>query len=458
MPARIVTRPSPGTAPTAPGEDRLPTEGWGHPAPAVAAPDAFDVAGGQAGLPARGTLDAARATEQVLQGLPLQRDPYTHYEEKVHRRVGELAQALRRAAAVAASGQGPLPELQRRFPTSKVTIAMVASCFAHEEIQYLVSEKGSRTARHFVVTPGGKLVEDREASRAVLGKVQLRAERAVFCAVPYKRRIPVLHAPPWAPGREVDVPSGPTVRAGRLVDVDAEGRWTIELTTASGRKTRRKMDAHQVLLFNNPHEFNLRGGGFSEVTLDVDSDAEFRRFLDGALRLARPTLEAAGPRVDDQVAAQRTVLEALVRYVAAALEYPSTAQWGPGTIPPNDSRCIRFNALQASAERTYGGSFPFGQLLEIRAGMCRHRAIALQAVLQVVGIDSRLTSGSAFTAEGVFRGPHVWLEVTLADGQRYLSDPQWGDAFLPLKQTYEQDARRQEKVQKTMHYDGNLIF
>ncbi|MBI5549099.1 MAG: hypothetical protein HY901_34880 [Deltaproteobacteria bacterium] len=403
-------------------------------------------------------LDPQKMAREVLAKLPLTPDPYTRYEEKAARRVGELCERLALASAGAGVEGGPVEELRKRFPAAAVDVAMAASVFEHESIQYLVTEKGARNPRHFVVTPAGKLLEDREASNAILGKVRLKDGKSTFSPVTYKQRIPVFEAPPLAPGREVDVSSGSRVRSGTLIGVNGDGKWTLELTTASGKKTRKTLDSHEVVMFNTSHEFSLHGATYSEVSLDVGKDPQLKKFLDEASAIARPILDGAGPDLASRVEAQKRAIEALMHHVEANLEYPSSAQWGEGDIPSSDPRSIRFNELEASVEGSFGGTFPFGELLSIRAGECRHRAIGMQMCLQVAGIDSRLTSGGAYTAGGVYRGPHAWLETTLADGSRFLTDAQWGDAFLPLRETYEQDARRQEIPEKTEHYDAHLIY
>lgn len=406
-------------------------------------------------------LNPEKCAAKVLAGLALTADPYTHYEERVAQEVKALSVKLKEAVAVATTGAGPAATLQKQFRGCTVDVVMAASVFEHESIQYLVYEPDSKRPRRFVVSPAGKLIEDPEASEAVLARVRLKNGKATFSPVSYPRRIPVFSSPPFAPGREVDVPSRSGVRSGKLVSVGDGGRWTIELTTEGGKAVRKTFDPYEVVRFNAHHEFDLRGGTFSEVSLDVEKDPKLKKFVDEALQLVRPILEAADVGLAGTVAAQKKALAVLMKHVQSNLEYPSTPEFGGGTIGANDPRSIRFNQLMAKAQLEgaipLGEMIPLGELLSIRAGLCRHRAIAMQACLQVAGIDSRLTSGGAFTAGGVYRGPHAWLEVTLADGTRYLSDPQWGDAFVPLRETYEKDVRRREEHQKTEHLDWNLV-
>ena len=91
-----------------------------------------------------------------------------------------------------------------------------------------------------------------------------------------------------------------------------------------------------------------------------------------------------------------------------------------------------------------------GELVKIERGVCRHQCILEHLLLQRAGIDSRLASGAANTSSGDFRGYHIWCEVTLADGTRFLSDQTWDDATIPLwAGAYSVDKRRIEMGYRT---------
>ena len=98
-------------------------------------------------------------------------------------------------------------------------------------------------------------------------------------------------------------------------------------------------------------------------------------------------------------------------------------------------------------------------LVEIERGVCRHMCILEHLLLQRAGIDSRLASGAANTREGKFRGFHIWCEVTLANGERFLSDQTWDDATIPLWEgAYSVDKRRVEMGYRTDRYTRNLAM
>ena len=71
---------------------------------------------------------------------------------------------------------------------------------------------------------------------------------------------------------------------------------------------------------------------------------------------------------------------------------------------------------------------------------------------------ARISAGSANTSTGGFRGFHIWVEITLADNARYLSDQTWSDAYVPLWEgAYSTDKRRAEMYDRTARYDGNVV-
>ena len=66
-----------------------------------------------------------------------------------------------------------------------------------------------------------------------------------------------------------------------------------------------------------------------------------------------------------------------------------------------------------------------------------------------------LTALQIFDSRG---NPTVEAVVTLADGQRYLSDQTWNDATIPLWHgAYDSDARRREMSDRTAEYDAEII-
>ena len=78
--------------------------------------------------------------------------------------------------------------------------------------------------------------------------------------------------------------------------------------------------------------------------------------------------------------------------------------------------------------------------------------------MQEAGIDSRLASGAANERDGDYRGLHIWLELSLADNGRYLSDQTWNDATIPLWDgAYDVDKRRTEMFHRTDRYRDQVV-
>jgi hypothetical protein len=83
-----------------------------------------------------------------------------------------------------------------------------------------------------------------------------------------------------------------------------------------------------------------------------------------------------------------------------------------------------------------------------RTGQCRHQAIAMQSLMQDMGIDSRMTRGAANDDANKYRGEHMWLEATLSNGQQLLVDPTW-NTVTPLRETYQGSPTRREVPRET---------
>ena len=101
-----------------------------------------------------------------------------------------------------------------------------------------------------------------------------------------------------------------------------------------------------------------------------------------------------------------------------------------------------------------------GEYFANGTGQCRQQAIAMQVMMQEMGIDSRMSRGAANTSEGNYRGPHMWLEATLSDGSNMLVDPTWSDSTDrpgALRGPYDSDKSRQEEPSGTERdYDDSL--
>ena len=106
---------------------------------------------------------------------------------------------------------------------------------------------------------------------------------------------------------------------------------------------------------------------------------------------------------------------------------------------------------ELAAPRKYweltNGAPNIGAYAEIGLGQCRHQALGMQTLLQDLGVDARMTRGSANTSQGDYRGEHMWIEATLSDGSHLLVDPTWsssGDQPGALEKTYGEEKTRVE--------------
>ncbi len=145
---------------------------------------------------------------------------------------------------------------------------------------------------------------------------------------------------------------------------------------------------------------------------------------------------------------QKACIKALMKYTTDRVHYPRGKDSNP------DDAAKRYHELDEG-----WGRFPLGDLVEIERGVCRHQCILEHLLLQKAGIDSRLASGAANTRDGKFRGFHIWCEVTLANGERFLSDQTWSDATIPLwGGAYSVDKRRVEMAFRTDRYSRNLAM
>ena len=138
-----------------------------------------------------------------------------------------------------------------------------------------------------------------------------------------------------------------------------------------------------------------------------------------------------------------------MEYTANAMIYPRSKDSNP------DEASAKYHEYIDNASGW--NRVALGELVKIERGVCRHQCILEHLLLQRAGIDSRLASGAANTSSGDFRGYHIWCEVTLADGTRFLSDQTWDDATIPLwAGAYSVDKRRIEMGYRTDRYNRNI--
>ena len=202
---------------------------------------------------------------------------------------------------------------------------------------------------------------------------------------------------------------------------------------------------------NNPHWFSTQGSNFSDVSINIKNDADLKKFLNEAQPIIDRHLPKDGSLVgissDALAKRQKACIKELMAYTKERVKYPSKKD--SANI---DAESKRYHSLVDG-----WGRFELGELAKIEKGVCRHQCIFEHLLLQRAGIDSRLASGAANTSSNKFRGYHIWTEVTLADGGRYLSDQTWDDATIPLwAGAYSVDKRRVEMYNRTARYDGNI--
>ena len=226
--------------------------------------------------------------------------------------------------------------------------------------------------------------------------------------------------------------------------------YTVKYKTPEGEEKTQTLTLSDIRKANNPHYFNPKGSQFSDVSINVNTDAALKEFLDGAQPIIDAHLPANGSLATltpkELVQKQKACIDALMKY-ASRVKYP---QEGENVTDPNSKAFLELEKK--------GFMFPLGELAKIDRGVCRHQCIFEQLMLQQAGIDSRLASGAANTSGNAFRGYHIWTEVTLADNERYLSDQTWSDPYIPLwKGAYSVDRQRQEMYDRTARYDTNLV-
>ncbi|CAN0594094.1 unnamed protein product, partial [Laminaria digitata] len=153
----------------------------------------------------------------------------------------------------------------------------------------------------------------------------------------------------------------------------------------------------------------------------------------------------------DQLAKrQKECAGAIMKYVRDAMKYPASKDGHP------DANSAKYHEIMDGMD--YWDTVPMGELLDIGKGVCRHQCIAEHLLMQVAGIDSRLASGAANERDGRYRGLHIWMELSLADNARYLSDQTWNDTAIPLwNGAYDSDKRRVEMFHRTDRYRGQVV-
>lgn len=292
------------------------------------------------------------------------------------------------------------------------------------------------------------------------------------------------------------------VRFGRITAADGKGNWTVHLTDADGRprvrpdqtpETRTLTDA-ELREANNPTVLR-NGSTIYDATYDRRDPAQRRMVADFFASSAGQELEDTRPGPNappaERAAWERKAIDAADRFLDDTMRYPPSASAVTSLRASLDQRSQELKALDEKLATARANQAPtatweeergdlqaevdslsssvvagekylameanganIGAYYDNKLGQCRHQAIAMQTLMQNLGIDARMTRGSANTSAGDYRGEHMWIESTLSDGSHMLVDPTWssnsGERPGALEPMYRNDLRRQEDPGDTL--------
>lgn len=366
-----------------------------------------------------------------------------------------------------AEGAGPVHALRAAHPGREVSIAVTGASGAHAELGFEVEGVG-----RFHQGSDGRLEPVSRIEEPVLARARVLEGGALDVEVadvidterwPLQTTyavgdsIDVFHRDRavderWEEGEEFE--TGHQVLEGRIEGFDARGTYAVRVELPGGREAVRRLSIREMERANNPHAFDLRGSRFSDVSIDVDAQPRLAAFIEGAGPIIAEHFPSDGSLRDaptELIAKrQKDCVAALLRYTNDHMKYPAAKDERPDPASKAYHQLIDGLGWYDTA--------PLGKLLELERGVCRHQCIALQLLLQVAGVDSRLASGAANTRSGTYRGLHIWNELALAVDSRFLSDATWNDVAIPLwGGAYDVDARRIEMYHRTARYDAALV-
>jgi len=364
-----------------------------------------------------------------------------------------------------AEQSGPVVTLSKQFPGQKIQVVAAGKDGEHERFLFKV---GSNV---FAQASDGR-VQSYDTRRfglePVLFTADIRSDGAYDVQVPSTttRKYPTQGT--YAVGDSIDVQFRDLqatnsydegqpfstqfkVAQGVIKGFDAAGSYSVEVTDPRGAKSTKSFTIDEIKKFNHPHYFAENSSLFSDVKININTDPALKSFLDGAAPIIQQHLPTDGTLLTlstEQLAKrQKACVEALMKYAAAGMKYP-----GEKTATDADSQTYH---------RLIGDGWnkvDLGELVKIKKGVCRHQCILQHLLLQRAGIDSRLASGAANTSSGGFRGFHIWVELTLSDNSRYLSDQTWSNPTIPLWDgAYNVDKQRAEMYDRTARYDAQII-
>ena len=364
-------------------------------------------------------------------------------------------------------GEGPVAELRAKHPGAEVSVHFTARDGDHEQFVYIVEKDGEQMGR-FAQGSDGQLTKYTAYYKPIF-TATIGTEGEVNVQIPESiaaYRFPIQQS--YGVGDFIDFPwrdesvsenhkEGEEFQTkSKLVQAEitgftGDGTYTIAYKTPTGEEKTEEVSISKIRKANNPHWFRANNDFFSDVEINIETDEHLKSFLDGAQPIidrylspgTRATMSAG-----ELAKQQKACIKALMKYTTDRVHYPRSKDSNP------DDAAKRYHELDEG-----WGRFPLGDLVEIERGVCRHQCILEHLLLQQAGIDSRLASGAANARDGKFRGFHIWCEVTLANGERFLSDQTWSDATIPLwAGAYSVDKRRVEMAFRTDRYSRNLAM
>ncbi|MCB9644404.1 MAG: hypothetical protein H6728_15135 [Myxococcales bacterium] len=388
--------------------------------------------------------------------------------DRIGVRAREAVEILDVVAEQSLRGEGPVAELRNQFPNAKIDIMATGQDGAHQQFIYQVQD-GSRT-RYFAQGSDGSIQSYNGRRDPVMFSANIGKEGELNIKTPDKidgRRY-VLQSN-YGVGDKIDMewydPQGSTVAEegkpfqsnhrvveAEILSFDANGNYTVRYTPPNGTdSTTKTLSLADIRRANNPHYFKPISSYYSDVTINVNTDPALKEFLQDAQPIIDRYLPQDGSLVGlsaEQLAKrQKDCISALMDYTTHIVKYPSEGSSA-------DANSQGYHKLLEDNYRV-----PLGELVKLGRGVCRHQCILEHLLLQQAGIDSRLASGAANTSSGNFRGYHIWTEVSLADGSRFLSDQTWDDPTVPLWDgAYNVDKRRTEMYNRTARYDSNMMM
>jgi hypothetical protein len=387
------------------------------------------------------------------------------HEWMAHRwgyRAKESVELMDVIAENTAQGKGPVAELRAQFPGKTIEVQATGLDGAHQQFLFAVKD-GNRDVALYNQGSDGSLSRYRGRKDPVLFTAEINEDGSFDVQVPSRNRFnkyPLQTT--YAVGDSIDVAfydsQAIEVRTegekfdtkyknlqGIITGFDPEGNYQVKFTKPDGTDAQKTLSLGEIRKHNTPHYFSEQGSYLRDVEIDIRDDQPLKDFLSGADPIIQRHLPTDGTlnhlSAQDIAKRQKACIDELMDYADERMKYPRSKE----SSDPESRRYWELDDLHR---------YPIGELLKIGKGQCRHQCIAEHLLLQRAGIDSRLASGAANTGSGNYRGLHLWVEVTLADNARYLSDQTWKDEAIPLWDgAYDSDKRRIEIYNRTSDFD-----